>query len=163
MGVASAFINFKIKDYLCFMEKYTKESHTIYHHRYHLVWIVKYRYRVLSGKIQIRARDILAHISEELGIKILNVVISGDHIHLFCIIPPDISVSEYMKKMKGRSSYKLQREFPELKKKFWGRHFWERGYFSTTSGNVTNEMIDEYINNHIDAHKIGNIENLRLE
>ena len=82
------------------MEKYTKGSHTIYHHRYHLVWIVKYRYRVLSGKIQIRAREILAHISEELGIKILNGVISGDHIHVFCSIPPHISFSEYMKKMK---------------------------------------------------------------
>ena len=76
----------------------------------------------------------------------MNGVISGDHIHVFCSIPPHISVSEYMKKMKGRSSYKLQREFPELKKKFWGRHFWGRGYFSTTSGNVTDEMIDEYIN-----------------
>ena len=140
------------------MEKYTKGSHTIYHHRYHLVWIVKYRYRVLSGKIQIRAREILAHISEELGIKILNGVISGDHIHIFCSIPPHISVSEYMKKMKGRSSYKLQREFPELKKKFWGR-----GYFSTTSGNVTDEMINEYINNHLDAHRSDNIENILLE
>ena len=145
------------------MEKYTKGSHTIYHHRYHLVWIVKYRYRVLSGKIQIRTREILAHISEELGIKILNGVISGDHIHVLCSIPPHISVSEYMKKMKGRSSYKLQREFPELKKKFWGRHFWGRGYFSTTSGNVTDEMINEYINNHLDAHRSDNIENILLE
>ena len=140
------------------MEKYTKGSHTIYHHRYHLVWIVKYRYRVLSGKIQIRAREILAHISEESGIKILNGVISGDHIHVFCSIPPHISVSEYMKKMKGRSSYKLQREFPELKKKFWGR-----GYFSTTSGNVTDDMINEYINNHLNAHRSENIENISLE
>ncbi len=145
------------------MEKYTKGSHTIYHDRYHLVWIVKYRYRVLSGKIQIRAREILAHISEELGIKILNGVISGDHIHVFCSIPPHISISEYMKKMKGRSSYKLQREFPELKKKFWGRHFWGRGYFSTTSGNVTDDMINEYINNHLDAHRSENIENISLE
>ena len=62
--------------------------------------------------------------------------------------------------MKGKSSYKLQKEFPELKKKFWVCHFWVRGYFSTTSGNVTDEIIDEYINNHIDAHKISNIENL---
>ena len=54
--------------------------------------------------------------------------------------------------MKGKSSYKLQKEFPELKKKFWRRHFWGRGYFSTTSGNVTDEIINEYINNHIDAH-----------
>ena len=145
------------------MENYTKGSHTIYHHRYHLVWITKYRYKILSGQIQIRTREILARISEELMVTIVNGVISKDHIHIFCSIPPYISVSEYMKKMKGKSSYKLQREFPELKKKFWGRHFWGRGYFSTTSGNVTDEIINEYIDNHIDAHKSGNIENMSLE
>ena len=135
------------------MENYTKGSHTVYHHRYHIVWITKYRYKVLSGKIQIRIREILPQISEELGVKIINGVISGDHVHIFCSIPPQVSVSEYMKKMKGRSSYKLQKEFLELKKKFWGRHFWGRGYFSTTSGKITDEMINEYINNHLDAHK----------
>ena len=57
----------------------------------------------------------------------------------------------------------MQREFPELKKKFWGRHFWGRGYFSTTSGNVTDDMINEYINNHLDAHRSENIENISLE
>ena len=128
------------------MENYTKGSHTVYHHRYHLVWITKYRYKVLSGKIQIRTRELLAQISEELGIKIFSGAISNDHIHIFCSIPPHIRVSEYMQKMKGRSSYKLQKEFPELEKKFWGRHFWGRGYFSATSGNITDEMINEYIN-----------------
>ena len=133
------------------MENYSKGSNTIYYHRYHLVWIIKYRYKVLSGKIQIRKREILARISEELGIKIINGVISKDHVHIFCNIPPHIAVSDYMKKMKGKSSYKLQKEFPELKKRFCGRHFWGRGYFSTTSGNVTDEVINEYINNHIDC------------
>ena len=68
-----------------------------------------------------------------------------------------------MKKLKGKSSYKLQREFPELKRKYWGSHFWARGYLSATSGNITDEMINEYINNHVDAHKSKNIENLSLE
>ena len=144
------------------MENYSRGSHTIYHHRYHLVWITKYRYKVLSGKIQIRTREILARISEDLGVKIINGVISKDHIYIFCNIPPHMAVSDYMKKMKGKSSYKLQKEFPELQKNFLGRHFWGRGNFSTTSGNVTDEIINEYINNHIDAHhKIGNIENLQ--
>jgi putative transposase len=130
------------------MENFSKGSHTIYHHRYHIVWITKYRYRILSGPIQIRTREILARISEELSVKIVNGIISKDHIHIFCSIPPHLSVSDYMKKMKGKSSYKLQKEFPELKKKYWGRHFWGRGYFSTTSGNITDEIINEYINNH---------------
>ena len=145
------------------MENYTRSSHTVYHHRYHLVWITKYRYRVLSGQVQIRAREILARISEEMGVKIINGVLSKDHIHVLCSIPPHVSVSDYMKKLKGKSSYKLQKEFPELRKKYWGRHFWGRGYFSTTSGNITDEIVNNYIDNHMDANKPENIENLSLE
>ena len=70
------------------MENYTRGSHTVYHHRYHLVWITKYRYRVLSGQLQIRARELLARISEEMGVKIINGILSKDHIHIFCSIPP---------------------------------------------------------------------------
>ena len=69
------------------MERYTKGSHTLYHHRYHLVWITKYRYRVLRGELQRRVRTIIAQVAEELGVKILNGVVSSDHIHLFVSIP----------------------------------------------------------------------------
>ncbi|MCP3659779.1 MAG: IS200/IS605 family transposase [Bacteroidetes bacterium] len=72
------------------MGNYTKGNHTIYYHRYHLVWITKYCYKVLSGQIQIRMRDILGRISEELTVKIINGVISKDHIHIFCSISPYI-------------------------------------------------------------------------
>ena len=145
------------------MERYTKGSHTLYHHRYHLVWITKYRYRVLRGELQRRVRTIIAQVAEELGVKILNGVVSSDHIHLFVSIPPHLPVSEFTKRAKGRSSRKVQQEFPELRKRYWGRHFWARGYFSATSGNVTDEMIDEYINNHYDAHKQNGEENISLE
>ena len=145
------------------MSKYTKGTHTTYHHRYHLVWITKYRYKVLTGSIQIRARDLLSKISEQEGVKIINGVISKDHVHIFCSIPPHKKVSTYVQKMKGLSSSKLRNEYPELRKKYWGRHFWGRGYFSTTSGNITDEMINEYIDNHLDAHSNENIENIRLD
>ena len=145
------------------MKNYSKGSHTVYYHRYHLVWITKYRYRVLSGDLQVRVRDIIAQVSDELGITILNGVVSSDHIHLFCSIPPSISVSSFVQKAKGRSSRKVQQEFPDLKKRYWGKHFWGRGYFSSTSGNVTDEIINEYINNHVDAHKSDNANNISLE
>ncbi len=145
------------------MENYTRGSHTVYHYRYHLAWITKYRHRVLSGQVQIRTRELLARISEEMGVKIINGVLSKDHIHVFCSIPPHISVSDYMKKLKGKRSYKLQKEFPELRKKYCSRHFWDRGYFSTTSGNITDEIINDYIDKHMDANKPENIENLSLE
>ena len=145
------------------MKAYTKGNHTVYHHRYHLVWITKYRYKVLHGKPQERAREVIAQVSDELEIKIFNGVVSSDHIHIYCSIPPSVSVSSYVQKAKGRSSLKLQQEYPELRKRYWGRHFWGRGYFSSTSGNVTDEMINEYINGHIDANKSDNVENISLE
>ncbi len=78
-------------------------------------------------------------------------------------IPPHVSVSEFVKRAKGRSARKVQQEFPQLKKRYWGRHFWARGYFSATSGNVTDEVIDAYISNHYDAHKQHEEENISLE
>ena len=145
------------------MKNYTRGNHTVYHHRYHLVWITKYRYKVLIGKIQERTRNIVAQVSDELDIKIFSGVVSRDHIHIYYSIPPHISVSDYIKRAKGRSSNKLQKEFPDLKKRYWGCHFWGRGYFSSTSGNVTDDMIQEYINSHFDAHKRENEENITLE
>ncbi len=145
------------------MRDYTKASHTLYHHRYHIVWITKYRYKVLSGKIQALARDVIAQVADEMHIKIFNGVVSKDHIHIYCSIPPHTSVSTFLKKAKGRSSLKLQKEFPELRKRYWGRHLWGRGYFSSTSGNVTDEIINAYIDGHVDAHKSANQENISLE
>jgi putative transposase len=145
------------------MTDYTHGQHTVYHHRYHIVWITKYRYRVLQGDLRLRVRTIIAQVAEELDIKIINGVLSADHIHIFASIPPHVAVSEFVKIAKGRSSRKIQIEFPSIKKKYWGRHFWARGYFSSTSGNVTDEIINAYINGHTEAHKPDNEQNLSLE
>ena len=145
------------------MTEYTHGQHTVYHHRYHLVWITKYRYRVLQGRLRLRVREIIAQVAEEMDIKIINGVLSADHIHLFVSIPPNVAVSEFVKKAKGRSSRKIQQEFPEIRKRYWGRHFWGRGYFSSTSGNVTDEIINAYLDQHVDAHRSDNLNNLSLE
>ena len=128
---------------------YDKGRHTVYYHRYHIVWVTKYRYQVLQGKVRERARDIVRQTCNELGAKIIKGVLSRDHVHMFVSIPPKLSVSEFMKRVKGRSSWKLQNEFPEFKKRYWGQRFWARGYFCTTSGNVTDEVILQYIEQHI--------------
>ena len=78
-------------------------------------------------------------------------------------MPPYVRESDLIKVMKGRSSRKIQNEFPELRKRYWGRHFWARGYFSVTSGNITDDMIMEYIDNHIDAHNRNDAQNISLE
>ena len=84
-------------------------------------------------------------------------MVSSDHVH------PHIQVSEFVKRAKGRSSGQIQQEFPQLKKTYWGRHFWARGYFSATSGNVTDDIINEYINEHTDGKEPQNISRIRLE
>ena len=149
--------------YYSAMTNYSKGQHTVYHHRYHIVWITKYRYRVLQGDLRLRIRTIIAQAAEEMGVKIINGVLSADHIHIFASIPPHIAVSNFVKIAKGRSSKLIQQEFPALKKKYWGTHFWGRGYFSTTSGNITDEMINAYIDGHTDAQRPDNELNISLE
>jgi putative transposase len=73
--------------------------------------------------------------------------ISKDHMHLMVSIPPHIAISKLVQKMKGKSAYKLLGEFPKLKKQYWGGHLWARGYFCRSSGNVTDEIIKQYIAN----------------
>ena len=145
------------------MRDYSKGHHTVFHHRYHLVWITKYRYRVLQGEVRLRVRSVISQVAEEMGIEIVNGVLSADHIHVFVSIPPHIAVSDFVKMSKGRSSRKIQQEFPHIGKRYWGRHFWGRGYFSSTSGNVTDDMINAYINQHTDAHHKDHEQNISLE
>ena len=145
------------------MTDYRQGKHTVYHHRYHIVWITKYRYKVLQGNLRLRARAIIAQVAEEMNVKIVNGVLSSDHIHVFVSIPPHVAVSDFVRKAKGRSSRKIQQEFPQIRKRYWGRHFWGRGYFSTTSGNVTDEIINAYIDNHVDGHRHNYEDNMSLD
>ena len=127
---------------------YRTASHTLFHHRYHIVWITKYRYKVLKGDIREHVRDVIRQVCDELNVQIVRGCLANDHIHMFVDIPPRLSVSDFMQRVKGRSSRKVQQRFPELRKRYWGRHFWCRGYFCTTSGNITNKAIEDYIDNH---------------
>ena len=129
--------------------QYATSSHCVYYHRYHIVWATKYRYKVLCGDVRLRVRDICRQVCGENGVEILHGVLSRDHVHMFVSVPPKLAVADLIRKMKGRSSYKLQREFPELKKQYWGRKFWGRGYFSTTNGAITEDAVLQYLDNHL--------------
>ena len=127
------------------MEHYRKSSHAIYDIKYHIVWITKYRKSVMTGKIANRTRALIRMICSCNEVQILRGNVSKDHIHLFVSAPPQLSVSKLVQYLKGNTSYKLQLEFKELNKQYWGRHLWGRGYFVASSGNVTDEVIMEYI------------------
>ena len=110
--------------------------------------VTKYRYKVLEGTLRERIRTIIRQVCKELGVQIVSGVLSKEHVHMFVEIPPHIAVSDFVRRVKGRSSHRVQMEFPELRKRYWGRHFWARGYFCTTSGNITDEAILQYLKYH---------------
>ncbi|MBP6236597.1 MAG: IS200/IS605 family transposase [Saprospiraceae bacterium] len=129
------------------MQNYRKTSHTTYDCKYHIVWITKYRKKVMSGVVAERVRELVRQICKENDVEIIKGHVSKDHVHLFVSIPPHLAISKLVQSLKGKSSYKLLGENKELSKQFWGRHLWARGYFVATSGNVTDEVIMEYIKN----------------
>ena len=129
------------------MENYRKTSHSLYDIKYHIVWITKYRKPVLVGELAKRTRELVRQICKGIDVEIISGHVSKDHVHLFVSVPPHISVSELIKRIKGKSSWKIMSEFKTISKQFWGRHFWGRGYFVASSGNVTDEVIMEYIKN----------------
>ena len=127
------------------MEHYRSTSHTRFDIKLHFVWITKYRKPALTGEVAIRLREVIRQICAEHEVEILRGHVSKDHVHLFVSCPPYISPSGLMQKVKGKSSRKLLMEFSHLRKTFWGRHLWARGFFVASSGNVTDEVIMEYI------------------
>lgn len=111
----------------------------------HVVWLPKYRKPVLTGEVAVRVRDLIRQIAAEHEIEIISGKVARDHVHVFLGYRPNQDVSQIMQWLKGISSRVLLQEFPHLRKRFWGRHFWARGYLAVSSGNITDEMVKEYI------------------
>ena len=130
------------------MAKQRKGSHTITRLTVHIVWATKYRYHVLTGAVKPRSRDLIIQDCESLDIEILKGVVSKDHVHVHLEYPPKLSISSIVKQLKGRSSRILQKEFPHLKKRYWGRRFWGKGFGAWSTGNITDEMVQEYLEHH---------------
>jgi len=127
------------------MDKYRTGTHTRFDIKYHFVWVTKYRRDILRGAVGERLRDLVRQICQTLDIEILQGSVSGDHVHVLLSCPPSVSPSQVMQRIKGATSRKLMMEFQHLKKMYWGRHLWSRGFFVASSGNVTDEVIAEYI------------------
>jgi putative transposase len=111
----------------------------------HVIWIPKYRKPVLRGDVALRVRDLIRQIAAQHELEVISGKVARDHVHVFLSYRPNQKVSQLMQWLKGTSSRVLLQEFPHLRKEFWGRHFWARGYLAVSSGNITDEMIQEYI------------------
>ena len=128
------------------MRKYRLGAHTKFDLKVHVVWIPKYRKKVMTGEVAIRVRDLIRQIAMEHELQIISGKVARDHIHVFLSYRPNQDLSTIVQWLKGISSRVLLQEFPHLRKQFWGRHFWARGYLAVSSGNLTDEMIEQYIN-----------------
>lgn len=126
-------------------EEYRKGPHTVYDVQYHFVWVSKYRYHVLTGEVAVRARELIRQTCEARNITVLGGHISKDHVHLHVSSPLELAPSKIAQYLKGRSSRLIQQEFPHLRKRYWGKHLWARGYFCASVGRVTEKMIAAYI------------------
>ncbi len=129
---------------------YRYGSHTVFKIEYHFVWVTKYRYPLLKGDVGERVRELVRQVCQAFEIQIVRGVVSKDHVHILVSAPPSIAPSEIMRRIKGRTASKLFQEFPLLKKRYWGQHFWARGYFCATVGDLTEDMIAQYLAHHFE-------------
>lgn len=105
---------------------------------------------MLRGDVALRLRAIISEICRQHEITIVRGNVRANHVHILVNAPSHLSVAKMAQFLKGKSSYLLQRDFPDLKKRFWGRHLWSRGYFCNTVGAVTEETIKKYIEEQSD-------------
>jgi Transposase and inactivated derivatives len=124
---------------------YRYGSHTVYNIEYRIVWVPKRRYTVLTGDVALRVRVLVRQTCEIIEIKILQGIISKDHVPNLVSAPPNMASSEIIRRIKGRTSSKLFEEFPILKKRYRGRRFWGRGDFCAMVGQMTEKMSKEYL------------------
>ena len=127
------------------MSRFRKLSHTIWHCQYHIVWVPKYRYRVLRGPVGAAVNESIYAICGYAGAEVVEMNVQEDHVHLIVMVPPKVSISDLMGRVKGQTSIKIFKQFRHLRKKpYWGNHFWSKGYCVDTVG-LDAEMIRRYV------------------
>ena len=127
------------------MARYISGAHTKHRLRYHIVWIPKYRKRVLRGKIVVWLKRLLREASEVNRWVIEELSIQEDHVHLMIQANPKDSVADVVQVLKGGTSRILRKEFPDLEEFLWGDSFWADGYFAETVGKVDADVVKKYI------------------
>ncbi|MBU0976212.1 MAG: IS200/IS605 family transposase [Patescibacteria group bacterium] len=125
--------------------RYWTGSHTKHKLVYHLVFIPKYRKRILVGKVAKKIRSLMYEACEMNRWWIHEIDVKRDHVHVMIQIKPTDKVSGEVKILKGGSSIKIQKEYPELEEFVWGGKFWSDGYFAETSGRLSEVRLRSYI------------------
>ena len=126
-------------------KRFRKLAHSLYECKYHVVFCPKYRYRILKDEVAEYVRQQSYQlVQQQEGVEVLELNIQEDHVHLVLWIPPKYAVSEIMGFLKGKLAIRVFERFPQLGRRYWGRHLWARGYCVSTVG-VDEEMIRQYV------------------
>ena len=127
------------------MSRFRKLSQTIWHCQYHVVWVPKYRFRILTGKVAEEVARCIKAFADQLGGEVVELNVCIDHVHLLVMVPPKVSISTFVGTIKGRTAIRVFNKFRYLKKKpYWGNHFWAKGYCVDTVG-LDAEMVQKYV------------------
>jgi len=127
------------------MSRFQKLSHVVWHCQYHIVWVPKFRYRVLRGPVAEEVFNCIHVFAGRLGCEIIELNVQPDHVHLLVKVLPKVSISDFMGSVKGQTAIRVFKKFPYLRERpYWGNHFWANGYCVDTVG-LDVDMIRKYI------------------
>ena len=126
------------------MRELQKLAHAVWQCKYHVIWCPKYRFKILNGALRKSVGEILQQLCEWKKLDVLEMNVQEDHVHLVLSIPPKNSVSEVVGFLKGKCAIKVFDRHLELKKRYWGRHFWAKGYCVSTVG-LDEKRIRKYV------------------
>ena len=127
------------------MSRFIKIAHVLWHCQYHLIWVPKYRYKIMEEEMKFELNRSIRQFCEQKHCIVQELNIQSDHVHMIVLVPPKVSISDLMGALKGRSAIRMFRHYPNLKTKpYCGNHFWAEGYCVDTVG-VNEEMIRKYV------------------
>ena len=141
------------------VKKNNSSSSSVYEIYYHIVFCPKYRKPILTKEIKNWLKKAIPIICETKEWKVYELEVMPNHVHVFISAPPKDSPTGIVKVIKGVTGLRLFKDFPNLKKEYWGGHLWSKGYFIGTVGNVTKDAIRKYIQSNTKLNTLGNSSN----
>ena len=133
-----------------------KTQTNVYETHYHFVFVTKYRQDIFTTKEKQEAmKGIMQKVADEQDFVIENMEVADDHVHLMVTFKPKYAISDIVKKLKGTSARRWFISYPETKEKLWGGHLWTPSYYAGTLGNVSKEILYQYINEQLTEYNAG--------
>ena len=129
------------------MRELDNNNHSVFALYYHLIFVVKYRRKVINDDISNRLKEIFEYIQPNYNISLQEWNHDKDHVHILFKAQPNTEISKFINAYKSASSRLIKKEFPQIKRQLWKEHFWSRSFCLITTGGVSINVIKKYIEN----------------